>query len=326
MKCHELGKSGLKVSRLTLGGNIFGAFCDTKESIKIIDNAGNLGINAIDTANVYSNGDSETIIGTALQHKRNKWIIATKVGVPSREVPNGIGEKKYILKCIEGSLRRLQTDYIDLYQMHHYDPSTPIKETLFTLEQLKKQGKIRHYGVTNYNQSQLKSILDQNLRQSIKLTSLQTHFNILKRDAETYLFPLCQKHNIGILTYGALARGVLSQKYNKNKDLPVRSRAKKSASVKNDLSPHVLKTIEKLDLYAKKFNKSVSDLALAWTLAHSQVSSVIIGVRNISQLKSNVEATDWHLSKKHLIEIGQLIGDLDQFNSLSLGSFIKLRN
>lgn len=316
--------SGQKISCLTLGGNILGHFCDLRQSRIMIRKALDLGLNSVDTADVYSSGLSEEIIGNSLLGNRSKWFIATKAGIKSRQRPDGLGKREKIQKAAEQSLRRLKTDYIDLYQMHHYDPITPLEETLGALELLVKQGKIRYYGLSNYSCKQMKKIvmlLKGNRYRG--LVSLQVHYNLLKREAEEELFPLCRRMDIKILVYGVLARGILAGKYIGNLDYPVGSRARESKSVQNDLTEDVLETILKLKKLAKEMGMTLAQLAIAWVLQRKEAASVIIGVRDIRQLESDCLSVNFKLDDHDLADIDRLIGNRNKFENLILGNGVR---
>ena len=321
MKYRNLGRSNLQVSCLALGGNILGHFCNRQETATIIDAARNLGINLIDTADVYSEGLSEEFIGASIRNCRDHWIIGTKVGVRSGEAPGKKGRKEYILCRVEESLRRLSTDYIDLYQMHHFDPETPLEETLDALHLLVQQGKVRYIGASNYSGEQLRHSLQ--LAHTLDLTSFsstQNQYNLFKRDTESDVFPVCKEARVGVIVYGALARGVLSGKYCSGQGLPLGSRASISASIRADLTETVLQTVENLTIFAERRGKTVGNLALAWALRSTQVATLVVGVRNVAQLQANVGAVNWELSESELVEIDRIVGDLERFRSVSLGS------
>ncbi|MDD5687482.1 MAG: aldo/keto reductase [Elusimicrobia bacterium] len=308
MEYRTLGSSNLEVSCLGLGGNIFGHFCDIKETETIIKTAFDNGINFIDTADVYSDGLSEEFIGAAIRHCRKKCIIATKVGVTSTGTSRGIGRKKYILSNVEGSLKRLNTDYIDLYQMHHFDYDTPLNETLEALHLLIKEGKVLYIGTSNYSGEQLEHSLQ--LARTLSydsFSSAQNSYNLLKRDIENDILPICKKENVGLIVYGALARGILSGKYRLNQDIPLNSRAIKSASIKADITKSVLDTVEKLIQFSECRKRNVNSLALAWLLCREEISSVLIGIRNVAQLEGNLNAIDWKLSNTELAEIDNIM-------------------
>jgi len=324
MKYRNLGKSRLRVSCLALGGNIFGYVCDKKGTGELIRSAGDLGINLIDTADVYSDGISEEYIGAAIKNCRNKWIIATKVGVRTGEPANGKGSKRYIMNAIDASLRRLGTDHIDLYQMHHFDAGTPIEETLEALNELIKQGKVLHIGCSNYNAEQLKGSFEAARAHCLKpFSTLQSSYNLFKRDIEDEIFRVCSEKGIGFIAYGVLARGVLSGKYNAGQEIPKGSRASLSKNVRADLNDTVSQAVARLTAFAGKRGKSVGNLALAWALHREEVSTVVMGVRNMGQLKENIGSVGWELSGSELLEIDDMIGDLGQFKEVSLGSFTK---
>ncbi len=322
MEYRSLGQSGLQFSCLGLGGNIFGHFCDAYATSTIIHEACDLGINFIDTADVYSEGLSEEFIGSAVRNRRSRWIIATKLGVRSGESPAKKGRKESILRRAEESLRRLKTDYIDLYQMHHFDPGTPLEETLEALHLLVREGKVRHIGASNYSSEQLRRALQ--LARAFNWTpflSTQNHYNLLKRDIESDVLCLCREAQISLVVYGALARGVLSGKYRFGQKPPPESRASMSASIDADLTADVLQTVGDLTAFARRRGKTVGKLALAWILRRSEVATIVIGVRNVMHLKDNVDAVNWELSESEIDEIGGIVGDLKKFQSVSLGSF-----
>lgn len=322
MEYRNLGRSSLHVSCLALGGNIFGHFCNRQETATIIDAARDLGINLIDTADVYREGLSEEFIGASIQNCRDHWIIATKAGVRSGESPGKKGRKGYTMLRVEKSLRRLNTGYIDLYQMHHFDPETPLEETLDALNLLVQQGKVRYIGASNYSGAQLRHSLQ--VAHAFDLTpfsSTQNHYNLLKRDIESDVFPVCREAQVGVIVYGALARGVLSGKYRLGQGLPLRSRASISANIKADLTETVLRTVEGLIAFAERRGKTVANLALAWVLRRMEVVTLVVGVRNVAQLQANVGAVNWKLSESELVEVDSIAGDLEKFRSVSLGSF-----
>ena len=322
MKYRNLGRSNLQVSCLALGGNILGHFCNRQETATIIDAARNLGINLIDTADVYSEGLSEEFIGASIRNCRDHWIIGTKVGVRSGEAPGKKGRKEYILCRVEESLRRLSTDYIDLYQMHHFDPETPLEETLDALHSLVQQGKVRYIGASNYSGARLAHSL--RLARALDCTpfsSIQNHYNLLKRDLEGDVLPVCREEQISVIVYGALARGVLSGKYMLGQDPPPGSRASMSSSIKADLTETVLRTVQNLTAFAERRGKTVENSALAWVLRRTEVATLVVGVRNVVQLRANVAAVNWRFSESELIEIERIVGDLAKFRNVSLGSF-----
>jgi len=308
MKYREFGSSACDLSCLALGGNIFGHFCDKRATAKIIHAAQDLGINLIDTADVYSNGLSEEFIGLALEAKRSDWVIATKVGVQSDENPGGKGRKDYIFRQVEHSLRRLRTDYIDIYQMHHFDPETPITETLEALDLLLKQGKVRFIGASNFSGRQLEMFTQMADSLGTKaLYSTQHQYNLFNREIEEDVIPVSKEARIGVFAYGVLARGILAGRYRLGQPLPKESRASTSGRVRADLTKPVLEVVERLIAFAQSREKSIAHVALSWALRLPEITSVIIGVRSIAQLKANVEGTSWRLSDDELFEIDTII-------------------
>ena len=321
MESRNLGRTPLRVSCIALGGNVFGHFCGPRETETILAMARDLGVNLVDTSDSYSDGRSEEVIGDGLGGARASWVIATKVGVHTGESAAGIGRKETIFERVDGSLRRLRTDYIDLYQMHHFDPITPLEETLGALSDLVAIGKIRYGGASNYTVAQLDRACDISRRLGIPpLAGTQNHYNLLKQQARSEVFPVCREMGIGVLVYGALARGVLGGKYTLGSSAPAGSRASVSVSVQDDLTEPVLRTVSNLSKFADARGQSVGNLALAWVLASPEVSSAIVGVRDSRQLQQNVAAADWRLSDAELSEIDMLVGNLDSFDSVSLGS------
>lgn len=325
MKYRKLGNSNLKVSCLGIGGNIFGKFCNQQETKEILDVAFEVGTNFIDVADVYSKGKAEEFVGRAISNNRKKWIIATKVGVRSGESFSGKGRKEYIFSSIEGSLKRLKTDYIDLYQMHNFDPITPVEETLEALTVLIKAGKILNAGISNYavNNLRLTLQLTENSNYQI-ISSAQYLYNLFKRDIEGKIMWLCKKFGLGIIVYGALARGILAGKYHLKQKIPPGSRALGSESIKSDLAEEVISVTERLEQFAKHFNRTVNELAIAWILRKPEISTVLMGVRNTSQLFGNISALDFVLSDSELLEIDKIIGDLGCFKKFSLGAFRRI--
>jgi 1-deoxyxylulose-5-phosphate synthase len=327
MDLKKFGNTTLKISPLGIGGNIFSYALDQKNTNKLLDYSYAHGINFIDTADVYSNGDSETIIGNYIEkNNRDKWIISTKVGLQSNSDPSGLGARNHIISSVEKSLKRLRTDYIDIYQLHHFDPSTNLEETLSTFEDLIKGGKIRYAGCSNFDFIELKNVTKFSESKELKgYSSVQQHFNLLKRAAKNQIFPFCKQKNMGTLIYGALGRGLLSDKYlNKNNlenQNDYKTRAELSCSIKNDVNNIEISTIRKLNNYAiNTFGKSLQQLAVAWVLNNDAVSSVILGFRTLKQIKEIISSLIITLTEEDLISIDSIIGDLSSYNSLSLGA------
>ncbi len=315
MEYRELGP-GIKVSCLALGGGVFGRDCGKEETFAVIDAASDLGINFIDTADIYSRGLSEEWVGAAVRGNRERWVIATKAGVAGGEPRGKTGRRDSILRRAEESLKRLQTGTIDLYQVHHFDPETPLEETLEALDLLVKQGEVRSVGASNYSGEQLRSSLQ--IAQARGLTPFSTtqlQYNLFKRDCEKDQLPFCASEQVRALVYGALGRGVLTGKYDPGKDMPAGTRAFSSAAIRSDLAPSVLKAVEGLTAFAEERNQTVGCLALAWALRRKEVAALIMGVRSAGQLKANVAAVSWKLSDSDLSAIDQRVGELQNYRS-----------
>jgi 1-deoxyxylulose-5-phosphate synthase len=316
-----LGRSDLRVSCIGIGGNTIGRFLGETETHRLLDEANREGINLVDTADVYSDGLSEELIGGYLSARRRQdWIIASKVGVRSHEDPSGKGERRNIRMQLEASLNRLRTDYIDLYQMHHYDPATPVDETLAALSELQAEGKIRYFGASNHSPTQLRSsVLACRGDWPRGYTSLQAAYNLFKREIEVSMLPFLEEESIGLLVYGILARGVLSGKY-ACQHRPRGSRALESKSISTDLDPLVLARVDSLSQWARERRYSATQLAIAWGMSRKGVSSLIVGLRGAEQLIENVEGVGWELSHEELGEVDRLVGDLRDYDRFSLGS------
>lgn len=304
MRYRKLGNSDLNVSVLCLGGNIFGHFCNEEETKKIIDFAIEYGINFIDTANVYGDGLSETYIGKALKGRRNRFIIATKAGLRSDQKPENIFTKEYISKSIEESLQRLQTDYIDLYQIHHFDTTVPVEETIKVLNELIESGKVRYIGCSNYSLKQLQRSI--NLKFKHKFISSQIPYNLLDQSTELEI-AFCKENDIGVLAYQSLARGLLTGKYDNVDKFPDGSRALVSDSIRKQITPEKITLVNKLKAFANEQGHSVTALALSWILRNGEISSAIIGVRSIQQLKDCIAAIDWNLSTREIEVVEKII-------------------
>ena len=301
MEYRALGNSNLKVPVLCLGGNIFGNFCNEKETKNIIDFAFENGINFIDTANVYSDGISEIFIGNALKGRRNKFIIATKAGLRSDQKPENIFTREYILKSVEESLQRLQTEYIDLYQVHNFDQSVPFKETMQTLNELVDVGKVKYIGCSNYTLTQLRKVIS--LQFKHRFISIQLPYNLIDREIELEILPLCEKEKVGVLTYHSLARGRLTGKYQNKESLPKDSRAVISASIREKITDEVIQFSNKIKKMAETKKHSATELAITWILFRKEISSVIVGVRSIEQLRDCIKAVSWKLTREEMGEI-----------------------
>lgn len=309
MEYRQLGNSGTRVSVIGMGTNRFGNKVEQTAVNEIISAAADLGVNFIDTADVYGNGASETTLGYALKGKRDKFVVATKVYMEMGDGPNDYGSSRYhILNGVEASLRRLQTDYIDLYQMHRWDNTTPIEETLRTLDDLVSSGKVRYIGASAYAAWQLaKANVMAELRGWVPFVTNQAHYHMLERELEKEVIPCCRAQNIGIIPYFPLAGGFLTGKYKRGQKAPEGSRGESSPYVQQYMTEANYDKIEKLTTWAAERGRSMGDLAQAWLLAQPQVCSVISGLTRLEHLQQNITAADWQLTAVDVAEINAVL-------------------
>jgi aryl-alcohol dehydrogenase-like predicted oxidoreductase len=297
MNYRQLGKSGLKVSAIGLGSNQFGGKVDAGKTKDIIHAALDLGINFIDTADVYQGGRSEEFIGKALAGRRQEAHIATKVYFKVGDSPNDRGaSRQHIMEGVEASLRRLNIEYIDLYQIHRWDEETPIEETMRALDDLVRAGKVRYIGASNFSSWQL--VWSNTLAEDngwTRFVSIQPHYHLLERGIEEDLVPACKYFDIGILPYFPLAGGFLTGKYAQNHPAPPGSRGEDSEYVQSYMTKDNYKTLEKLKAFANEKGRSLNELAHAWLLAQPQISSVISGATSVEQVQANAASEDWEL-------------------------------
>jgi len=298
VKTKKLGSSGLEVAPLAFGGNVFGWTVDEPLSFKLLDGFVAAGFNFIDTADTYSRwapgnqgGESETIIGKWIKQRRNrdKVVIATKVGMEMGPGKKGLS-RAYVLREVEDSLKRLQTDYIDLYQSHTDDLETPLEETLGTYAELVKQGKVRVIGASNYKAERLSQALQVSRQHGYPLYhSLQPHYNLYDRaDYEKELEPLCREQGIGVISYFSLASGFLTGKYRSEADL---TKSARGQGVKKYLNPRGFAILEALDQVAKQYRSTPAQVALAWLVAQPSVTAPISSATNLQQLEDLIAAT-----------------------------------
>ena len=309
MEYRCLGRSGLELSAVGLGTNNFGARIDYQQTDRVIHQAVDIGVNLIDTANIYGKTLSEEYIGKSTKGIRGQVLLATKVAGPTGEGPNqGGASRKHIMEQVELSLRRLQTDHIDLYQMHYPDSGTPIEETLRTLDDLVRQGKVRYIGCSNYAAWQVaEAVLASHTLHLEAFISAQPPYNMLEREVERELIPCCQAYGIGILPYFPLASGFLTGKYRQGESLPEGTRLYDFAKVRNNLTDRNFDLLDRLKVFAAERGHSTLELAIAWLLANPSVGSVIAGARLPGQVVDNVKAIDWQLTPEDLHEIDGIL-------------------
>lgn len=304
MNYRHLGKHGIKVSEVGLGSWLtYGGATEEETARACIEKAYDLGINFFDTANVYARGKSEETVGRALAaYPRDAYVLATKVFFPMGDGPNDRGlSRKHIFEQCHASLKRLGTDYIDLYQAHRYDTATPLEETLLAFHDLVTQGKILYYGVSQWSAGQIAHATDiTRMGRLHPIASNQPVYNALNRDVEKEVLPLCGREGIGLVVYSPLAQGLLTGKYRPGQPLPENSRAADPSQNmflnKGNLDQGVLEKVQKLAPIAERNGLTLSQLALAWCLRRAEVSSVIIGASKPSQVEDNAGAAGITLS------------------------------
>jgi aryl-alcohol dehydrogenase-like predicted oxidoreductase len=313
MEHRTLGRTGMYVSPLCLGAMMFGDWGnrDENESIRIIHRALDAGINFIDTADVYSRGESEEIVGKALKGRRDDVVLATKVHGPMGEDPNRRGlSRRWIVTEVENSLKRLGTDYIDLYQVHRPDPATDIDETLGVLTDLVRQGKVRYIGSSSYSGSQIvEAQWAARERRLERFHTEQPPYSILTRSIELDVLPAAQRHGMGILTYSPLAGGWLSGSW--SADSSPTSPARQRLAARFDMSlpenQRKLAAVEQLAQVADDAGLSMIELAIAFVVNHPGVTSAIIGPRTMEQLDSQLPAADVTLDAATLDRIDEIV-------------------
>jgi len=310
MEKRELGSSGIRVTPFCFGGNVFGWTADEKTSFQLLDTLTDMGFDFIDTADVYSSwapgnkgGESETIIGNWLKRtgKRDKVIIATKVGKPMGPDKKGLS-KTYIQQAVEASLKRLQTDHIDLYQSHDDDKTTPLAETMEAFTQLIKQGKVRTIGASNYAGARLKEALEISRKNGLaSYQTLQPEYNLYSREGyETDLEAVCLENNIGVITYYSLARGFLSGKYRSEADL---SKSQRGSGIRQFLNERGMRILDALDKVAKEYNSTPAAISLAWLIKRPGIVAPIASATSIGQLKDITGAVDINLSDEAIQQL-----------------------
>jgi aryl-alcohol dehydrogenase (NADP+) len=295
MEYCKLGRSGLKVSPLCLGAMMFGGPADEAESQRMIGMARDAGINFIDTADVYNGGKSEEVVGRAIKGERDRWVIATKLNGIMGAGPNQRGSsRKWIFEAARASLRRLGTDYIDVYYLHREDLETPLEESVRALGDLARAGDIRYFALSNHRAWRLAEICSICDRLGIdRPVATQPHYNALNRMAETEQLPAAHHFGLGVVPYSPLARGVLSGKYAASGEQPPadsRAARKDARMMQTEWRPESLAIAQQLKAHAEKRSMTASQFATAWVLANRFVSSVIVGPRTPEQLADYVGA------------------------------------
>lgn len=315
MEYRRLGHSGLKVPALSFGagtfggtGPLFGAWgnTDAQEARRLIDICLEAGLNLFDTADVYSNGASEQVLGEAIKGRRDKLLISTKTTLPMGDGPNDAGSSRSrLIKATEDALRRLGTDYIDLLQLHAFDAGTPVEEVLSTLDALVPAGKLRHVGVSNFSGWQLmKSLAAADRHGWPRYVAHQVYYSLVGRDYEWELMPLGLDQGVGSLVWSPLGWGRLTGKIRRGQPLPAGSRLHETAEFGPPVEDEQLYGIvDVLDAIAQETGKSVPQVAINWLLQRPTVSSIIIGARNEQQLRDNLGAVGWNLTSEQVARL-----------------------
>jgi len=310
MHIRNLGGSGLRVSAVGLGCNNFGQRIDLEASRKVIHKAIDLGITLFDTADIYSNmGGSETVLGEVLGDRRKDIVLATKYSKAMAEDGTKQGaSRRYIFQAVEASLKRLKTDYIDLYQQHDYDPLTPIEETMRALDDLVRQGKVRYIGNSNFPAWRIAEAEYVARAMNVsRFVSCQDEYSLVVRDIEKDLLPAAEEYNLGLLPFFPLASGLLTGKYKRGEAAPDDTRFGKVARLRDRyVTPRNEDIVEKLQAFAKARGHSMLELAFSWLAARPQVASVIAGATRVEQVEQNVKAIGWALTTEEIAEIDEI--------------------
>jgi aryl-alcohol dehydrogenase-like predicted oxidoreductase len=302
MRSRALGEGGPQVSVVGLGTNNFGARCDYEHSLAVIDAALDAGITLFDTADIYGQGTSEDFIGRALEGRRDRVVLATKFGNPMEEHPaDHRGSRDYIRWAVEGSLRRLRTDVIDVYQMHVPDEETPIEETLAALHELVQEGTVRHIGSSNFSAAQIEAA-DRVARERglTRFVAAQNHYSLVEREVEDEVLPVCERLRIGMLPYFPLASGLLTGKYTRGEE------ATEGRLAGREIAEERWDRLERLQQFAAERGVPLLSVAIGGLAGMPAVASVIAGATRPEQVHANVAAGEWEPSAEDLAALRRL--------------------
>lgn len=317
MDYRPLGKSGLKVPVLSFGAGTFGGSgplfgnwgsSDTSEASRLVDICLEAGVNLFDTADVYSNGASETVLGEAIKGRRDTVLISTKTSLPMGDGPNDAGSSRFrLIRAVEDALRRLQTDYIDILQLHAFDAGTPVEEVLSTLDTLVRAGKVRYVGVSNFSGWQImKSLAVADRYGWPRYVANQVYYSLVGRDYEWDLMPLGDDQGLGAMVWSPLGWGRLTGRIRRGTPLPDGSRLHATAEFGPPVDDdHLYRVVDALDEIAEETGKTVPQIALNWLLRRPTVSSVIVGARNEDQLRQNLAAVGWSLTADQVARLDE---------------------
>jgi aryl-alcohol dehydrogenase-like predicted oxidoreductase len=317
MEHRHLGASGFKVPVLSFGtgtfggkGEFFGAWgnTDVAEAKRLVDVCLDAGLTMFDSADIYSEGAAESVLGEAIKGRRDRVLISTKATFRSGDDPNDVGSSRFhLLKACDAALKRLGTDYIDLFQLHGFDAKTPVEETLSTLDDLVRAGKIRYIGVSNFSGWHLmKSLAVSDRYGYSRYVANQAYYSLIGRDYEWEQMPLGIDQGVGAVVWSPLGWGRLTGKIRRGQPLPATSRLHKTGDVGPQMSDDYLyRVVDALDEVAAETGRSVPQIALNWLLQRPTVSTVVIGARNEEQLKQNLGAVGWNLSKEQVAKLDE---------------------
>jgi aryl-alcohol dehydrogenase-like predicted oxidoreductase len=303
---------GLQVPAVGLGCNSFGTWADEASSLAVVDAALENGATFFETADYYGNGRSEEILGRALAGRRDRAIIATKFGIMGMRPGRGRADAAFIHSSLEASLRRLQTDWIDLYQLHFPDPDTPIEDTLGVLAELVEAGKVREFGMCNVTAEHVDATAATD--GPLRLASVQNEWSLLRRGIEDELLPACRRHEIPVIPYFPLASGLLTGKYERSRPVPEDSRfAKAQFLADRYMTDAAMDVVDELTTFAQDHGHTLLELALSWLAGQPEVATVIVGASRPDQVRSNVAAAaSWNLSAEDRAVIASITARLGQ--------------
>ncbi|GAB3039817.1 aldo/keto reductase [Oleiagrimonas citrea] len=315
MEYRQLGRSGLRVPVLSFGTGTFGGKgeffeawgrTEVDEARRLIDICLEAGVNMFDSADIYSAGRSEEVLGEALKGRRDEVLISTKATFRSGDGPNDVGSSRFhLIDAVDKALKRLQTDRIDLFQLHGFDAMTPVEETLTTLDDLVRAGKIRYIGCSNFSGWHLMKSLAVSERHNLsRYVAHQAYYSLIGRDYEWELMPLAQDQGVGAVVWSPLGWGRLTGKIRRGQPLPETSRLHKTSGAGPQVEDEYLYTVvDALDAVAEETGKSVPQVALNWLLQRPTVSTVIVGARNEEQLRQNLDAAGWNLTPEQVAKL-----------------------
>ncbi len=313
MNYRRLGRTGLKISEISLGSWwTFGKKVEKDESVRCVRRAFEMGVNFFDTADIYSEGQAEEILGEALKPlPREQVVIGTKCANQVWEGPLGKGlSRKHMVEALDRSLRRLKVDYVDLYQVHRPDPETPIDETLKTMDDMIRQGKVLYAGCSNFTAAQMEEAAKYAQRCNItRFDSTQPVYSMFSRKIEDELLPYCGREGVGVVVYSPLAQGLLTGKYRKNQPLPESSRwaERGEDGIHMRYGRNALDKVEALICIAERLGKQLNELALAWILRRDEVTSAIVGATSVRHVEQNLADADWRIPAEAMEEVEKVL-------------------